>query len=71
MAAGDGVSDGAWAVAAEVQGMLGLATLGTGIVPPAPDGARTRLCRIDREPLPFMISADIVSRLAVDLFGDD
>ena len=27
--------DGAWAVAAEIEGMLGLATLGTGIDPPA------------------------------------
>src|SRR5262244_4581843 len=27
--------DGSWAVAAEVEGMLGLATLGTGIDPPA------------------------------------
>ena len=28
--------EGAWAVAAEVEGMLGLATLGTGIEPPGP-----------------------------------
>jgi DNA replication and repair protein RecF len=41
-----------WAVAAEIEGMLGLATLGTGIEQPAPDGAtRTRACRIDREPV--------------------
>jgi DNA replication and repair protein RecF len=32
--------------------MLGLATLGTGIEPPAADAtARTRLCRVDREPV--------------------
>ena len=44
--------DGAWAVAAEVEGMLGLATLGTGIEPPGPDDvARARQCRIDREPV--------------------
>ena len=44
--------DGAWAVAAEVEGMLGLATLGTGIEPPGPeDTARSRQCRIDREPV--------------------
>ena len=30
-----GESDGSWAVAAEIEGMLGLATLGTGIDPPA------------------------------------
>src|SRR5579862_4325716 len=43
--------DGSWAVSAEIEGMLGLATLGTGIEPPAAeDATRTRLCRIDREP---------------------
>src|SRR6188472_2783299 len=43
--------DGAWAVAAEVEGMLGLATLGTGIEPPpSEDAASTREYRIDREP---------------------
>jgi DNA replication and repair protein RecF len=42
--------DGAWAVSAEIEGMLGLATLGTGIDPPAgEDSAPTRKCRIDRE----------------------
>jgi DNA replication and repair protein RecF len=42
--------DGAWAVSAEVEGMLGLATLGTGIDPPAgEDSAPSRKCRIDRE----------------------
>src|SRR5689334_16859104 len=44
--------DGAWAVSAEVEGMLGLATLGTGIEPPVGEATtRTRLCRIDREPV--------------------
>src|SRR3954466_9278370 len=43
--------NGSWAVSAEVEGMLGLATLGTGIEPPAAEAnTRTRLCRIDREP---------------------
>jgi DNA replication and repair protein RecF len=43
---------GSWAVSAEVEGMLGLATLGTGIEPPAAEvSTRTRLCRIDREPV--------------------
>src|ERR1700730_9079890 len=43
--------DGSWAVSADVDGALGLATLGTGIeAPPAPDMAITRKCRIDREP---------------------
>jgi DNA replication and repair protein RecF len=42
--------DGGWAASAEVEGMLGLATLGTGIDPPADEDASvTRKCRIDRE----------------------
>ena len=45
--------DGSWAVSAEVEGALGLATLGTGIEPPAAEGASPqRQCRIDREPVP-------------------
>jgi DNA replication and repair protein RecF len=44
--------EGSWAVAAEVEGALGLATLGTGIDPPAEEGAPIqRQCRIDREPV--------------------
>jgi DNA replication and repair protein RecF len=44
--------DGSWAVSAEIEGMLGLATLGTGIEPPSAEStARTRQCRIDREPV--------------------
>jgi DNA replication and repair protein RecF len=44
--------DGSWAVAAEVEGALGLATLGTGVERPHGDGATPhRLCRIDREPV--------------------
>jgi DNA replication and repair protein RecF len=44
--------DGSWAVSTEIEGMLGLATLGTGIEPPAgEEAARSRLCRIDREPV--------------------
>jgi DNA replication and repair protein RecF len=43
--------DGSWAVAAEIDGALGLATLGTGIVPPSEDNAPVRQCRIDREPV--------------------
>ncbi len=44
--------DGAWAVSAEIEGMLGLATLGTGIDPPVgEDSSPTRRCRIDREPV--------------------
>ncbi|HWV95632.1 MAG TPA: DNA replication/repair protein RecF [Xanthobacteraceae bacterium] len=42
--------EGAWAVAAEVEGALGLATLGTGIDGPAGDAGIIRRCRIDREP---------------------
>jgi DNA replication and repair protein RecF len=44
--------DGSWAVAAEVEGALGLVTLGTGIAHAGEDGAaQTRACRIDREPV--------------------
>ena len=42
--------NGSWAVAAEVDGALGLASLGTGIEAPAPDMPASRKCRIDREP---------------------
>src|SRR5215468_3861458 len=44
--------DGSWAVSADVEGTLGLASLGTGIEPPASeDAVVTRRCRIDREPV--------------------
>jgi DNA replication and repair protein RecF len=44
--------NGAWAVSADVEGALGLASLGTGIEPPAGEHAGvTRKCRIDREPV--------------------
>jgi DNA replication and repair protein RecF len=49
---GDNQGDGSWAVSAEVEGALGLATLGTGLDPPGSDGpASSRRCRIDREPV--------------------
>jgi DNA replication and repair protein RecF len=42
--------DGSWAVAAEIEGMMGLATLGTGVEPPtSEDAPSSRQCRIDRE----------------------
>ena len=42
--------DGAWAISAEIEGMLGLATLGTGVDPPAgEESSPIRKCRIDRE----------------------
>src|ERR1700687_743997 len=42
--------DGAWAVSAELEGMLGLAMLGTGIeAPKAAELAPTRKYRVDRE----------------------
>jgi len=45
--------DGSWAVAAEIEGALGLATLGTGIETPPEDGTTAvRQCRIDREAVP-------------------
>src|SRR5919197_5609603 len=44
--------DGSWAVAAELEGMLGLATLGTGIEPPTSEDAMpARKCRMDGEPV--------------------
>jgi DNA replication and repair protein RecF len=45
----DNQGDGSWAVSAEVEGALGLATLGTGIEAPRGDTAAGRRCRIDRE----------------------
>ncbi|MGB9368021.1 MAG: DNA replication/repair protein RecF [Xanthobacteraceae bacterium] len=45
--------DGSWAVATELEGALGLATLGTGIEPQLADAESTlRKCRIDGEPVP-------------------
>jgi DNA replication and repair protein RecF len=44
--------DGSWAVAAEIEGALGLATLGTGIEPRSGEEMPVRRCRIDREPVP-------------------
>jgi DNA replication and repair protein RecF len=41
--------DGSWAVAAEIEGAFGLATLGTGIDAPVPEQSLSRRCRIDRE----------------------
>src|SRR5436305_7544393 len=44
--------DGSWAVSVEVEGALGLASLGTGIdAPTAETASATRRCRIDREPV--------------------
>ena len=44
--------DGSWAVSAEIEGMLGLATLGTGLEPPVEGGTPSaRKCRIDCEPV--------------------
>jgi DNA replication and repair protein RecF len=45
--------DGSWAAAAELEGALGLATLGTGIEPQRAEAESTpRKCRIDGEPVP-------------------
>jgi DNA replication and repair protein RecF len=41
--------DGSWAVAAGIEGMMGLATLGTGVEPASEDVSASRQCRIDRE----------------------
>jgi DNA replication and repair protein RecF len=43
--------DGSWAVAAEIDGALGAASLGTGIDPPVEDAQPVRRCRIDRAPV--------------------
>jgi len=49
---GDNQGDGSWAVSAQVEGALGLATLGTGVEPPGNDVPTfSRRCRIDREPV--------------------
>jgi DNA replication and repair protein RecF len=49
--------DGSWAVAAEIEGALGLATLGTGIIPrESAEDTLSRKCRIDREPVPSATS---------------
>jgi DNA replication and repair protein RecF len=49
--------DGAWAINAEIEGMLGLATLGTGIdAAVGEDTAPIRRYRIDREPAPSAAS---------------
>jgi DNA replication and repair protein RecF len=54
----DNQGDGSWAVSAEVEGALGLATLGTGIDAQifseegrSEEAAASRRCRIDREPV--------------------
>jgi DNA replication and repair protein RecF len=48
----DNQGDGSWAVSAEVEGAMGLATLGTGIDAATSDTPPTsRRCRIDREPV--------------------
>ncbi|CAL73976.1 DNA replication and repair protein recF [Bradyrhizobium sp. ORS 278] len=47
----DNQGDGSWAISAEIEGALGLATFGTGIEPPRGDASTTRRCRIDREPV--------------------
>src|SRR5437870_7519632 len=42
--------DGSWAVSADVEGALGLASLGTGVSSPASEGGVVvRECRVDRE----------------------
>jgi DNA replication and repair protein RecF len=48
----DAAPDRSWAVSAEVDGAVGLATLGTGIEPGlAEEAVLSRKCRIDREPV--------------------
>jgi DNA replication and repair protein RecF len=48
----DNQGDGSWAVSAEIEGALGLATLGTGIEASGAEvSATSRRCRVDREPV--------------------
>ena len=47
----EGLRGAFWAVSAEIEGALGLATLGTGIEPSTGGESVTRKCRIDREPV--------------------
>jgi len=47
----DNQGDGSWAVSSEVEGALGLATLGTGIEATRGEVSASRRCRIDREPV--------------------
>src|SRR5262249_17104108 len=48
----DNQGDGSWAVSAEIEGALGLATLGTGIdAPHGQETATVRGCAIEREPV--------------------
>jgi DNA replication and repair protein RecF len=54
---GERPSGNGWAVAAEIEGALGIATLGTGTQGPA-DEAQTRKFRIDREPASAAALAD-------------
>jgi DNA replication and repair protein RecF len=61
---GDGEGGRYWAVSAEVDGAWGLATLGTGIEPAAPEEASlSRQCRIDGEPVGS--AADFADHLRV------
>lgn len=50
--------DGSWAVSAEVEGALGIATLGTGITAPTGDENASRQSRVDREPVAVTALAD-------------
>jgi DNA replication and repair protein RecF len=44
--------DGSWAVSADIEGALGLVTLGTGIEATHAGDLPLRKCRVDREPVP-------------------
>jgi len=49
---------GAWAVSAEIEGALGIATLGTGVEAAPGEEPAVRRSRIDREPVPASALAD-------------
>src|SRR5919205_1217768 len=59
----DNQGDGSWAVSAEIEGALGLATLGTGIDPPQGEsGGASRRCFFDR--LVLAIDSEHSSRVS-------
>ena len=55
--------DGAWAVSAEIEGMLGLATLGSGIDPPAGEDFR-HFAQMPHRPRERLVGGDFRRSLA-------
>jgi len=53
---GNSAGDGSWAVAAQIEGALGPAQIGTGMEATAGEGGSSRRCRIDQEAVPSPIA---------------